>query len=540
MASKVNISAQDKLRLDDIIQLLPGYDPLRDAEGYWFDYQAAQDAIDFYPDCITHIKGKMAGKPYVLEPHEQALVANIFGWKNADNMRRYKEIMYFVPRKNSKTTWAAGFALQVLFTDHEAGAECYCAAADRDQATLLFSQAAAMVRNKPFFDNRVEIFATSKTIRYSSENSYFRAISSEAASKHGYNSHLVIIDELHAQLNRELTDVLNTSTGSRTEPLVVYITTSDFERPSICNEKHEYAIKVRDGNINDPAFLPAIYEAQREDDWTSPDVWYKANPNLGKSISLEYIQRECKRAQETPTFENTFKRLHLNIRTEQDVRWLQMLAWDECDRLIDPKALEGHECYGGLDLASTNDLASFTLSFPNEVNGYDILTWSWCPEDKARERDRKTNIPYLTWAKEGFLYLTPGNVIDYEYIRNHILEIWKLYDIKSIGYDRWGADWIVNQLGNEGLDIMEYGQGFASMSAPTKELEKIVSGKQLGHGKNPVMRWAASNVTVEEDAAGNLKPNKAKSCEKIDPIVSLIVSIGVAMARPQHVKCEVL
>lgn len=474
----------------------------------------------------------MAGKPYILEPHEEAITANIFGWKDKDGFRRYREVLYFVPRKNSKTTWAAGLALKVFFDDGEFGSECYCAAADKDQATLLFSQARAMVEFYPDLSSQVKIYTANKSIWWPAKNSALKAISADAATKHGFNSHLVIVDELHAQPNRELVDVLCTSVGSRKQPLIVYITTSDFERDSICNEKHRYASQVRDGIITDPTFLPVIYEATLDEDWKSPDIWAKANPNLGKSVSYEYIERECKRAQELPSFENTFKRLHLNIRTEQDVRWLAMDKWDACNASVNPDDLVGRPCYAGLDLASTTDLTSLALVFPDEDTGtYDVLSYNWVPADNLQKRMRKDRVPYDVWVKQGYLETTPGNVADYEAIRRRLNELAELYDIRTLCVDRWGARYLITQLQGDGFDVVEFGQGYASMSSPTKELEKLILGEQIRHGGSPVLRWAASNVTVKSDSADNYKPDKEKSTERIDPIVALIMALGGAMTR---------
>lgn len=520
------------LSLADAIRTLPGYDPYDQADGYEFIEDDAQYAIDWFEAYITHTKGELAGQPYILEPHERAIMANIFGWKHKKtHYRRYKEVFYFVPRKNSKTTFAAGLALEILFTDDEQGAECYCGAADRDQATLLFGQAAAMVRKCPEMDSRVKIYATGKSIVYEETNSSFKAISAEAGTKHGYNSSFVALDELHAQRDRELVDVLLTSTGSRRQPLVISTTTSDYQREgSICNEKHDYASKVRDGIIDDPTMLPVIYEASLDDDWTDPEVWAKANPNLDKSISLDYIRRACEKAKETPTFENTFKRLHLNIRTEQDVRWLSIEKWDKCDFPELLEDLEGKECWAGLDLSSTTDLTALVLAFPVD-DKIALKPFFWVPGDNARKRERRDRAPYLTWARQGFIELTDGNVIDYDLIRKRIGELHEKYNIKQIAIDRWAATQLITQLEGDGFDVMPFGQGFHSMGAPTKEMEKLVLGEQLATGGHPVLRWCASNVTVEQNAAGDMKPNKAKSTERIDGIVAAIMAIGAASAR---------
>ena len=301
------------------LRLIPGYDPFTAAGDCTFDEDAAKHAVGFFEDCLTHVKGELAGQYVLLAPWQQAVVGNLFGWKRPDGTRRYREAFIFVPRKQGKTLIASGLALYSFFCDGEPGAEIYCAAADRDQAKLLWDVARRQIMAEPVLANACRLYQHSIVI--DSMGSSFKAISADAHTKHGYNSHFVVVDELHAQPNSELVDVLLTSTGARRQPMVVYLSTSDFERPSVCNQKHEYAAKVRDGIIDDPYFLPVIYEASRDDDWTDPEVWAKVNPNLGVSLSLEYLERECRRAQETPSYENTFKRLHLNIRTQSTAAW---------------------------------------------------------------------------------------------------------------------------------------------------------------------------------------------------------------------------
>jgi site-specific DNA recombinase len=360
-------------------------------------------------------------------------------------------------------------------------------------------------------------------------NLLVKVISAEAYTKHGVNAHGVIIDELHAQPDRELVDVLTTSTGARRQPLIIYITTADFDRESICNEKYDYACKVRDGVIDDPAFLPVIYEAARDDDWTDPAVWAKANPNLGVSVSLEYLERECIRAKETPTYENTFKRLHLNMKTQQDVRWLSLENWDACNARIDEAALTGRECYGGLDLSTTTDLSAFVLVFQESDGGITLLPKFWVPADNAHKREKRDRVPYETWARQGLIEMTPGNVIDYDRIRMRINELGQRFHIQELAIDPWNATQLSLQLQGDGFEVIQFGQGFKEMTAPTKEFEKLVISRKIRHGGNPVLRWMAGNVSAETDAAGNLKPSKKKSNERIDGIVAAIMALGRAL-----------
>ena len=365
--------------------------------------------------------------------------------------------------------------------------------------------------------------------------SELKVVSAEAYTKHGVNAHGVIIDELHAQPNRELVDVLTTSTGARRQPLIIYITTADFDRESICNEKYDYACKVRDGIIADPAFLPVIYEAQRDDDWTSPAVWARANPNLGVSVSREYLERECRRAQETPTYENTFKRLHLNLRTQQDVRWLSIEAWDACgDEPVDESALDGQACFAGLDLSTTTDVSALALVFPDSDGTVAVVSRFWIPGDNAEKRERRDRVPYQTWCRQGLIDMTPGNVIDYDRIRSAINELGQRFDIREIAIDPWNSTQLALQLQGDGFEVVTFGQGFRDMTAPTKELEKLVISGKLHHGGHPVLRWMASNVAVETDAAGNLKPSKKKSTERIDGVVATIMALGRSMKQEQE------
>jgi len=265
----------------DDLKLIPGYDPEATGGDYTFNEDRARIACWFFHQCLKHVKGAKAGTALLLEPWQRAIVGNLFGWYRRDGTRRYREAFVFVPRKNGKTTLAAGIMLYMMFMDGEPGAELYSAAADREQATLVYEQAKGMVLADPDFSRMCKIYSTAKCIYDEKTNSSYKAVSAEANTKHGYNSHCVIIDELHAHKDRELVDVLITSTGSRTQPLVLHVTTSDYQRESICNEKYEYACQVRDGIIDDPSFLPVIYEASIDDDWKDPEIWAKANPNLG-------------------------------------------------------------------------------------------------------------------------------------------------------------------------------------------------------------------------------------------------------------------
>lgn len=501
------------------------------SDSFWFDKDEAQRAVDFFARMLRHVKGELAGQPFILQQWQaDDIVRPLFGWKRADGTRRYRRAYIEVPRKSGKSTISAGIGLYLLYADGEAGAEIYSAASDREQAAIVFDVARTMVEEKPSLKAVSEVYRRSIVVKRA--NSSYRVLSADAPHHHGLNAHGIIFDELHAQPNRELWDVLTTSVGARRQPLIVAITTAGYDRNSICWEVHDYALKVRDGIIDDPSFLPVIYAAPDDADWRNRKTWATANPGMGVTISEDYLAAECQRAIETPGYQNTFRRLHLNQWTEQSERWLDMATWDEGDEPFDAESLNGRECFGGLDLSSTTDLSAFVLVFPPLEDGerWKCLCWFWLPEENARKRADRDRVPYDVWGRDGLIELTEGNVIDYAWLRKRINELaGQKYQIKEIMYDRWNASQLVTWLTEDGATMVPMGQGFASMTAPTKELEKLVVGRQLQHGSNPILRWMASNVAVSQDPAGNLKPDKAKSTEKIDGIVALIMGIASAV-----------
>lgn len=494
-----------------------------------FDKELAQRAIDWFPRYLTHTKGRWAGSPFFLLPWQKDVVGRLFGTIRDDGSRQYKYVYIEIPKKNGKSELGAGIALRLLFADNEPGAEIYSAAADRDQAAIVFNVAADMVRNNPVLLSRCKIIDSTKRIVHNNGGIY-RVLSSDAHTKHGYNPHGVIFDELHAQPNRELWDVLTAGAGdARRQPVFFAITTAGHDRHSICWEQHDYARKVRDGIVDDPSFLAVLYGADDEDDWTDEKVWKKCNPSLGETIALDSIREFCRKAQETPALENTFRQLRLNQWVKQESRFLPMKHWDACPPIEDLDGMEGEELYAGLDLASTTDIAAFVALHRNDDGTFDVFPSFWIPKDSLRERTKHDAELYGRWIDSGTMYVTPGNVIDYKAIREKIREIGEQYLVKQIAYDRWNASQLVQDLEDDGATMVPFGQGFASMSAPTKELLNLVLAHKIRHNGNPVLRWMADNMVVEKDAAGNLKPNKAKSTEKIDGIVAMIMALDLAI-----------
>lgn len=513
---------------------IPHYNPWKTRGDCKFDVAKARGVVEFFHQQLTHVKGGLATKPFILERWQIAIVGNLFGWIRPDGTRRYRHALIYVPRKNGKTALCAGILLYVLCEDGERGAEIYGAASEYKQACFVFHHARGMVLQNPFyFANKLKIYnGQDKAITYEDQLSTYQVMSSDAGSKHGGNTHFCVVDELHTLPNSDLVDTIDTSTGARENPLIAYLTTSDYDRPgSICNKTHDYAKKVIEGTVDDPYFLPVVFEASIDDDWTNPRVWAKANPNLGVSVRHDYIDSTCKKAQESRSDENKFKRLHLNIRTQQDERWLDLDRWDECVGDIDRERLKGRQCFAGLDLASTKDLNALCLTFPFPDH-YESLWWFWSPRKTAEIRSRRDKAPYLDWSSLKGFELTDGNETDYRLIRKQINEIYDVYPFQKLAIDRLfqGAQ-LSQDLADDGIEIVAFGQGFVSMAAPTAEFERLINRAEYHHGGFPPMRWMVSHVAYELDAAGNMKPSKAKSTEKIDGIVAGIMALGLAMSE---------
>lgn len=493
-----------------------------------FSREHADHVCIFFTKYLRHVKGKWAGTPFDLLPWQEHLLRWVFGWRNDDGTRVVRTVYVEVPRKNGKSSLCAGVALYLLIADQEPGVEVYSCAADRDQAAIVFELAKQMGAAEPALAKRVKPYRRSLVAANLSGS--YKPLSADVPNKHGLNAHGVIFDELHAQPNRDLWDVMVTSTGARQQPLIMAITTAGFDRNSICWEVHEYARKILNGTILDPTVCAAIYKADEDDDWEDPAVWRKANPSLGHTITEEFLQTECNRAKENPAFQNTFRRLYLNQWTQQETRWLDMKRWDASAGMVVPERFKGKRCYIGLDLATTTDIAAMVQVF-KENDKYYVIPHFFIPEESAREKEKRDRVPYLAWSRQKLVHLTPGNVIDYTYIEEQFDRIASECKVAEVAYDRWNADMLVQRLQSRGVTVVPVAQGFASMAAPSKFLEKLVAEGKLVHGANPVLRWMADNVVARIDDNANVMPSKAKSTQKIDGIVALILALSRAMVH---------
>jgi phage terminase large subunit-like protein len=494
---------------------------------------------------LSHTKGPFARQLFKLRPWQEHQIVRPLFQTGENGLRKYRSSLVMMPRKNGKSELAAAFAIHGLMFDGEEGAEVYSAAADKDQAALVFNVAAQMIRNEPRLLALVDIIDSQKRIVHRKSGSIYRAISAEAYSKHGFNASRVIYDELHAAPNRELYDVLTTSMGARSQPLMIAISTAGYDRHSILWELYSHAKRVQENPGLDPTFLPVIFELAENADWTDEREWHKCNPALGDFRSLDDMRIAFQRAKEIQAQQNTFKRLFLNCWTEQAQRWIDMAAWDGCAGATDwirlRESLTGRACYAGLDLSSRDDLTALVLVFEDPDEGMTILPFFWVPADGAEKRGRTDRVPYPQWIRDGLITATDGNVIDQGFIREDINQLAKVYQIKQIGFDPWNATKLCLELQGDGIQVVETRQGFRTLSEPTKHLGALVAGRTLRHGGHPVLRWMASNMVVRQDPNGNLAPDKSKVTERIDGIVASIMGIGaVLLNRAQDPQYQVM
>ena len=510
---------------------IPNYDADATAEdGMWFDATAADAAIEFIAEGCVHIHDPFAGQPIILEPWQEAIVGALFGWKRTDGTRRYRESFIEVSRKNGKSTLIACIIIVMMFLDGERGAELYSAAADAKQAAIIFRMVATMIERSPFLQDLATIHRGMHQVYLNDDRAtFYQSLSAEAGTKHGLNAHFVVMDELHAQEKPDLYEVLRTSMGTRRQPLFISITTADFVRPSLCNDRESLAVRICSGEITMPEFLPVVYKVGIDEDWHDEAIWYKANPNLGVSVSLEYLRQRHAEAAQLASRENEFKRLHLCMKTQTDVRWLSMEDWQACGGGFPESAIEGVRCWGGLDLSTTTDITAFVLVFAPEDEESPVYckAWLWMPEDYVQAREKRDGVPYSQWVRKGFIEKTPGNVVDQKHIEKRVAEISHQYRVQDIAFDPHQAAYISQQLQDEhGLTMIEMRQGIPVMNGPCKELETLVTSHRIRHGDNEAMTWMAGNAVVKQDADGKIKIRKDKDTGRVDGIVALAMAIG--------------
>jgi phage terminase large subunit-like protein len=493
---------------------------------YHFDPTKAARVVRFIETQCSHVKGELAKQPFILEQWQIDDIINpLFGMVDENGIRQYRTAFLMLPRKNGKSNLIAAIGLYLLFGEGEPGAEIVTAAADRGQAAIIHEIQKQMILNSPEMAKRCNVYRNSIVLK--KDASFIQALSADADTKHGFNCSAVLFDELHSQPNRELWDVLNTSTGARRQPLVLAITTAGHDKQSICYEVYDYALKVRDGIIDDPTFLPIVYEAPSDADIFDPKIWAMANPGLGVTIKNDYMLTQAQKAKTLTTYENTFRRLHLNQWTSSEEKWLSDDDWmSGVEPLPD---LTGRECFAGLDLAATEDITALVLLFPLDDGKFAVLSNFWVTDSAVDKRRGRVGADYSAFVKSGELKATQGNSTDYRVLFNDIKALADRYKIRQIAFDRWNSSTIIPDIVDHGIECLPFGQGFASMSAPIKNLEVVVRSGKLNHGGNGVLRWMASNVQAKRDPSDNIKFDKSKSSDKIDGMVGLAMAMGAYM-----------
>lgn len=492
-----------------------------------YDKAKADRAVRFIEQ-LRHTKGIWAGKRFWLLPWQEQLIRDLFGIVQEDGMRQFRMAYIEIPKKNGKSELAAAIALYLLFGDGEPSAEVYGAAADRQQASIVYEVATKMIQMCPALLKRCkQIPSTKRVVNYANAG-FYQVLSAEVGTKHGLNVSGLIFDELHAQPNRKLWDVLTNGSGdARAQPLFVAITTAGTDRNSICFEQHQLASDILKDRKYDPTFYPVLYGLPDGADWQEERNWYLANPSLDVTIPVSRVREAYQKALRNPAEENAFKQLRLNQWVSSLTGWIPDLVFDKGNKPIDLDALQGRDCYGGLDLSSTSDITAFVLMFPprDETEPFILLPFFWIPEDTIDLRVSRDHVPYPIWKQQGYLQTTEGNVIHYGFIESFIEELGKRYHIREIAFDRWGATQMTQNLEGMGFTVVPFGQGFKDMSPPSKEFYRLMMAGKIIHGGNPILKWMAGNVVVRKDPAENIKPDKEKSTEKIDGIVAAIMAL---------------
>lgn len=492
-----------------------------------YDKKKADRAVTFIEN-LCHTKGKWAGTPFWLLPWQEQLIRDIFGIVKPDGNRQFRTAFVEICKKVGKSELAAAVALYLLYADNEPSAEVYGAAADRQQASIVFDVAKQMVEMAPALMKRSKLMGATKRIVNYSNAGYYQVLSAEVGGKHGFSVSGLVFDEIHTQPNRQLYDVLTKgSSDARQNPLHFIITTAGNDRHSIAYELHTKAVDILEGRRVDPTFYPVVYGLKDDEDWEDEANWYKVNPSLGYTVDIERLRDAYREAKQNPADEVTFKWLRCNMWVSSTVAWIPDAIYMRGNEPIDMDALAGRDCYAGLDLSSTGDITALVLIFPprNEDEKYVLLPYFWIPEETIPRRVKANSVPYDIWEKQGYIMSTEGNVIHYDFIEKFIMYLSEKYHILEIAVDRWNATQMIQNLEGEGFTIVPFGQGFSSMSAPTKEFYRLLMDGRIIHGGNPVLRWMAGNVVIDTDPAGNIKVTKAKSKEKIDGIVAAIMAL---------------
>lgn len=490
----------------------------------YLDLAEVQRRIAFFP-LLKHWKGEFAGKEFHLSAWQQFRIGSFFGWmRHSTRRRRFVEAYTEIPRKNGKTTEAAGIGLSGMLLDGEMGSEVYAVATKRDQAKIVWEDAKMMVKSTPALSKRIRAYVSNLNCLQMA--SKFEALGRDSKTLDGLNPYYVLYDEFHAYRDPYLRTVMQNGMGSRKDPVEWIITTAGNETETMCYELREHALNVLDPeqpDFDDDTLFAYVACPYADDDPGSPATWATANPNLGISKSVDFLQRRWDRACQVQSEMNEFLSKQLNIWTSSVESWLRMAAWEACDiGSVDLDAVAGRKCYAGLDLAAVNDLSALAMIYPDTDAGHwDVRMRFWCPQENIRDRARFDKVPYDLWAKQGHITPTPGKTTDYAFIEHAILEAHAETPIEALLYDRWNANQLIRNLEAAGINCVACGQGYQTQSPALREIERRVTGQSINHGGHPILRWNANNAQVIRDPADNIKLNKKDPRKRIDGIAAL-------------------
>lgn len=509
--------------LPEIRPLYCTYDEPKSA-GAVFDQRAADHAVRWIERNLRHYKGRWPGMRFYLLAWERRLVEQLFGWKRSDGTRLYRRCYVEAPRKSGKTMMAAAVGLYLAYGDGESGPEVAFAAYDAEQAKICYSAARHMIEANDGLWDRTVIYNSALEMKLADNpGGVLRCLSRESAQQFGQDLHGCVCDELFTWRDRQRWEALTSAQGAREQPLIFSITTAGWDQQSIAFEQHELTRQVEEGTAQDESFLGVVFGASIDADWTDEKVWKRANPSLGETVSLGYYRDQARRGRNQPTEQNAFRTLQLSQWVGQAQRFIDMQSWDACSA-VPTKRGAG---FGGLDLSATTDLTAFVVL----SEGTDVYCWAFLPAEGIVERERRDRVPYRLWAQEGSLTLTPGRTVDYAAVKAAVLEAAAAFDLRHVAFDPWNSSHLVTELEDEGIEMMQTRQGFASMSPPCKEMLRMVMEGELRHGGDPLLRWCASNVAAKFDPAGNVKLDKERSAHRIDPIQALAMAVDGWMRR---------
>jgi phage terminase large subunit-like protein len=502
-------------------------DALAVKQGCGFDPERGEAVIEFIEAFCHQFEGRWAGQPLILLEWQRDFIMRLFGWRSPSGLRRYRTAYLEVAKKNGKSTLTAALALYFLLADGEAGAQVHLNAYDRDQTDAVYKPAAQMVRHSPELESRLQVLDSRKRIVDHASAGLIRANSADVPSKDGANASAVIFDELHRQKTREMWNIFEYAGAAREQPIKLSITTAGEDETGVWHLQRDYSEQVNDGRNPDITHLGVVYRALPEDNIDDPATWRKANPSMGETIQEDNFGRELEKAKLDPEELANFMRLRLNIVVRSERKFFAPGVWERCND--SPEPLDDRPCWMGLDLSKVNDLTALAVLYGDDIDGYNVLARFWLPEDNIVELERENGVPYRMWAEQGWITLTPGNVVDYAWIRKEVIKLSTQGQLRKLLADPYAGTDLLSKLRDEdGLPVEDIRQGFLSLSPPTKELQRMVLGRKLRHGGNPILNWHAGNAIATQDDADNIKLSKKRSRQKIDGLAALVNAVAGA------------